>query len=164
MISCSTTKQRATENPNFPFLYTNGYKDYKLKSVLRVDQNETAEITELPFNAVESAMYTQKLMFDKFGAWNKEIKQPNYKNPTLIWENIKIFANKDKYYTVAANGVESNEAIYASVMVYNSENNDCLSADNPEKELLIKYFSNEIKKLNNNENFYQLYHKKFDGK
>lgn len=167
LMSCSTTNvgkpsMRKTENPNIPIVYTNGFKDYTLKSLLTVDNNDSIYITELRFNAVESAMYTQKLMYDRFGKWTKEIKQEPYKNPTLLWENVKLYDNQNKYYTVAANGIESDDNLYAAVMVYDADNNDCLSSNSPEQQAIINYFSEGIKNLSTSETFYQLYHQQFD--
>ncbi len=155
---------RETHNPNMPIVYKNGFKDFTLKSLLTIENNDSTYITELRFNGVDSAMYTQKLMYDRFGKWTKEIKQVNYKYPTLLWENVKLYDNENNYYTVAANGIESYENMFASVMVYDSQNNDCLSPNSPEKQSMINYFSDGIKNLSNSEKFYILFHEKFDSK
>ncbi len=153
-----------TPNPNIPFIYRNGFKNYSVKPLLMVENHDSTYINELRFNAVESAMYTQKLLYDRFGKWSEEINQPNYSHPTFLWKNIRLFKNKNKYFTVAANGEEQYDGIYASLMVYDSQNNDCLASDNADRESLIKYFSKGIKKLSSDEHFYSLWHQQFDEK
>lgn len=167
--SCSATSDgkmvmRKTNNPNIPFVYKNGFKDFTIQALLMVEDRDSSYINELRFNAVESALYTQKLMYDRFGKWTNETKQSTYAYPTLLWENVKLFDNKNKYYTVAVNGTESFENIFASVLIYDESNNDCLSPNSLEKEELINYFATGIKNLNTDEKFYILFHQKFDIK
>lgn len=97
-------------------------------------------------------------MYDKFGKWTKEIR-PNIddRHPILVWEKVKLFENENKLYTVYTNGDESWEEIYASALVFDENNNDCLSDSHLDKTKVIEYFSNGIKNLNNNDDFYTLY-------
>jgi hypothetical protein len=169
LLGCSVnnsgkTVTRKTDNPNLPIVYKNGFKDFTIKALLTIQDNDTTYINELRFNAVESALYTQKLMYDRFGKWSNEINQANYTYPTLVWENVMLFDNENKRYTVAANGTESYENMFAAVMVYDADNNDCLSPNSPEKEKIISYFSKGIKNLSKSEKFYVLFQQKFGVK
>ncbi|MGM0635686.1 MAG: hypothetical protein ACQESK_06440 [Bacteroidota bacterium] len=168
-LSCSNSKmasengiKQKTTNPNTPFIYKNGFKNFEIKPVLASKDKDSTYVNELRFNAVLSAKYTQKLMFDEFGKWDKAIRPNNEKHPVLIWENIKLFDDKDKLYNIAANGVENWEEIYASVIVYDSNNSDCLAESNAEKDKILAYFSDGIKNLSSNNKFYEVYRKMID--
>ncbi len=77
---------RKTANPHTPYIYENGYRNYTVVKVPFVENNVTIELNELKFNAVSSAMYTKKVIFDRFGKWTKEIKRENQRHPILVWE------------------------------------------------------------------------------
>ena len=122
---------------------------------------------------------TKKVMYEKFGLWSKEVRIKKEKHPVLISENIKLF-NDNNLYTVFTKGFEntkgsgnhvkennfhkqakgSNHEIYASVIVLDSTGGDCLSDNNQVlKKLIIEYFSNGIKNLTSNNEFYDIYWK-----
>lgn len=151
------TRQR-TANPNTPFIYKNGYLNYSILKKAVVLKKDSVNVHVLKFNAVFSAMYSKKVMYDKFGKWTIEIR-PNFsdQHPILVWEKVKLFENEDKLYTVYADGDESWEEIYASFMVFDENNDDCLSDSHSDKTKVIEYFSNGIKNLSNNKDFYTVY-------
>ncbi|SDL83244.1 hypothetical protein [Chryseobacterium taihuense] len=160
-----TTKNKAvghpqkTLNPNTPFIYKKGFRDYAIltKEIVKKN-NDTTELNELKFNAVLSAMYTKQLMYEKFGKWNREIR-PNIdeSHPILFWGKVKLFGDEDKLYSVYANGDENWNEIYASVLVFDENNNDCLSKTYSDKEKIIKYFSDGIRTLSDGKDFYKVY-------
>ncbi len=170
LVSCSSKMNKKieekgigikhrTENPNNPYIFENGYKNFEIKKIQTIQDKDTSIICELRFHAVLSASYTKKLMFDKFGKWDNQIYLNNKRHPILIWENVKLFDSKNKLYSVAANGVESWEEMYASVIVLDSTNKDCLAQSNAEKDSLVHFFSNEIIKLSADKKFYDVYWK-----
>lgn len=164
IISCATNQKvipekRITSNPNTPIIYKNGFKDYVITPSISIVENDTVVFNELKFNAVHSAMYTQKLMYDKFGEWDTILKPKNQRHLIFVWKNVKLFENNEHKFTVAADGKESWEEMYASVIILNSSSKDCLSEDSKIKDSLISYFSNGIKNLNSSGKFYNLYHK-----
>ena len=153
------TQKFKTSNPNTKFLYRNGFEDYEITPSISIIENDTIIFNELKFNGVISAMYTQKLMYDKFGEWDEIIKPKSLNNLIFVCENVKLFENSEQLYTVAADGTESWKEMYASVIVLNSTNQDCLSEDSIIKDSLISYFSNGIKNLNSSKKFNRLYRK-----
>ncbi|MGI9650443.1 hypothetical protein [Chryseobacterium sp. RLHN22] len=148
-----------TYNPNTPFIYKKGFKNYNVftKKIIKKN-NDTTELNELKFNAVLSAMYTKQVMYERFGKWSKEVR-PNIdeSHPILVWEKVKLFEGEDKQYSVYANGDENWNEIYASVLVFDENNNDCLSTSYSNKEKIIEYFSNGIQSLSNGKDFYKVY-------
>jgi len=161
--SQKTTKQKTvgdrkkTSNPNTPYIYENGFSDYEVIKQLTINNIDSSYVYTLKFNAVASAMYTKKILFDKFGKWTTVVPTGDKRNFILIWENIKLFDDKEELFTVAANGIESWEEMFASVMVFDSKNNDCLTENNEYKNEIITLFSNSIQNLNNDKTFYKIY-------
>jgi len=170
ILSCSTPKpisesgngigvNQETSNPNSPNINKNGYKNYELVQILTVRGIDSTYTNELRFNGVHSALYTKKLMFDKFGKWDREIRIHDDRHPVLVWEKRKLLDNDDIVYSVAATGVESMKEMYASVMVFGVGNRDCLSQNITRKDSLISYFSNGIINLSSDKKFYDVYWK-----
>ena len=150
---------RRTANTNTPFIYENGYLNYTLVKVPLVENKETINLNELRFNAVFSAMYTKKVMYDRFGKWTKLLQPNKERHPILVWEKVKLFDNDADLYTVYADGTESSTEMYASVLVFDANNKDCLNDDHPMQSKLITYFSDGIENLNDSKNFYKVYWK-----
>ena len=149
-----------TANPNTPYIYKNGFSDYKIVEIPVIQTTDTLTLHELRFNAVFSAMYTKKLMYEQFGMWDKMLTPNSRDYPVIVvWKKKKLFADSNKLYTVYASGVESREEMYASVMVYDENNSDCLNESSVEKEKLINYFAHGIHNLNQRSDFYILYKK-----
>lgn len=173
LISCKTAQSNTekaigvgtpykTRNADTPYIFKNGYKNYEIKPILSITGKDTTYLNELKFNAVLSAMYTQKMMYDKFGKWHAEVVPKKHGQLILTWQNIQLFENDSELYTVVAYGIEDRKEIYASVIVFDSKNNDCLSTDSDKMDLITDYFSKGIQKLNSSEEFYHLYHKIMD--
>lgn len=110
-----------TANPNTPYIYKNGYLNYNILKIPVIQKNDTINLNVLRFNAVFSAMYTKKVMYDRYGKWTKEIRPNNESHPILIWENVKLFDNEDRKFTVYANGDENWNEIYASILVFDNK-------------------------------------------
>ncbi|MBS1548361.1 MAG: hypothetical protein JSS94_00665 [Bacteroidetes bacterium] len=147
---------KKTENPNIPKIYKNGYLNFYMEKVPVPQKNDT--LNKLKFNAVYSAMYTQKVMYDKFGKWSKEIRPNNeWRHPILVWEKVKLFDDENKLYNVYAHGEEEWEEIYASVLVFDENQNDCLKENSPNKNKVTIFFAKGIQNLNSNEDFYKIY-------
>lgn len=168
LISCSTKlkldeqavgKRHITENPNNPYIYENGYKNYEIIRIQTIQNKDTSYVSELRFHAVLSAFYSKKLMFDRFGKWTNQIFLNNERHPVLIWENVKLFDSQNKLYSVAAYGIESWEEMYTSFMVLDSDNQDCLAKSGSEKDSIVQFFSNEIINLKSTSNFHKEYWK-----
>lgn len=172
-ISIPETKMVRTANPNlpYPYIHINGFKDYEIvkSKSIKID-GLTVYPNELRFNATYSSFYTKKVMYDNFGNWNKNLFFSGKRHPMLIWESVKLLNNKKELYYVIAFGLEITNSIpisknnkikhsiYASVIIFDSKGNDCLTDENPElKKQLIEYFSNGIKNLNSNDEFYDKY-------
>ena len=164
-FNCQTLKKEKigkgipykTANPNIPFIYKKGYANYNIiETALPYPKNSELK-NELRFHAVYSAMYTKQAMYNHFGKWTKVISKPNDLNPTLVWENVKLFDNDNQEFTVYTDGVEENEKMYASVIVLYNNQQDALTENSPYKEKIISLYSNAILNLKNNNKFSEEY-------
>ena len=81
----------------------------------------------------------------------------------MLWENVKLFPTSDDTFDVIAGGVESYQNCFASVMVYDSRNNDCLADNAALKNTVVMYFSDGIRKLKGNQKFYKAYWEMFNA-
>lgn len=98
-------------------------------------------------------------MYQRFGKWTKALRPDNEEHPILLWENVKLFDDEDKLFSVYAKGAENWKEIYASVLVFDNDQNDCLAEGSVYRDKLIACFSDAIKKLDNKSGFYDEYRK-----
>jgi len=168
--SCSTSKtisdnengvenRQKTSNPNTPYIYKNGFENFEIKPILTINKKDSTYINELRFNAVFSALYTNKLMYDKYGKWDNEVWPDGATLPVLVWNKRKLIESQNELYSVITNGTESEQEMYASVIVFDSKNRDCLTKISNVKDSLINYFSDEIRNLGSSKKFYAVYWK-----
>lgn len=142
----------------YPYMHINGFNGYDIS---KSSYKKFDDYFELKFFHTYSAYYTRKVMFQKFGNWDSYFFIKRYTTPFLIWENVRLFKNDERKFTVIAGGYECTTCknkdgrIYASVFVLDENGNDVLN--NQDSELaqnILQYFSNGIKNLTNNNEFY----------
>ena len=161
LISCSSTKIKIGKRCKS--ILKNDYRNILEEKFESVVDNETIFLNEVKYKCVHTAMYIKKGMYDRFGKWNKEIYPKGKHRPILLWNNVKLFPDDTTEFIVAANGLESAETIYASVLVFDKKNKDLLSEESEYKTKLIEYFSKMIKTNNSNKrDFYEIYWKTVD--
>lgn len=114
----------------------------KIDSITK--QNDTITFNEVRYECVNTSFLTKKVMYDKFGKWDKVINIEGRDHPILVWTNKDLFNNGEKY-TVLTYGIEEYYYMYASVMVFSPKNVDLLSNSSSQKLTLTKYFSDLIK-------------------
>lgn len=162
VLSCSSGK--TIKQKKCPIFYINNYSkilNEKYKTIIGYD---TISYNEIRFACVNSAFYTHKVMFDKFGKWAKAIYPSNKKHPVLMWDSVDLFSNGIKY-TVLTYGIEKSRHTYASVMVFDKYETDLLTTDSPIRESLTNYFAKLINKHNTKKkDFYEVYWKMVDPK
>lgn len=166
IMSCNasktTNKNRVglkvkTSNANTPYIYKYGYGDFTIQPILVNQSTDSTYVNELRFNAVYSSFYTKQLLFEKYGRWDKEIWIEGNNHPILIWKNRQLLKPSATLYTVAANGSESKQGIFATILVFDSKDQDALADDSLVKQQFVTFFCEGMKKLNKSSSFYKLY-------
>lgn len=132
---------------------------------MSVHENDTIYLKEVKYECVYSAMYTKKVMYEKFGMWNKAIFTQNQSHPILLWENVELFKNDTLKYNIATTGDENMQTIYASIIITDKFGNDMLSDSSPVNQKLIDLFGNFIRMYASKESdFYYRYWSMVDPK
>lgn len=158
---CDTAKN-TTAKVVCPKIYERDFTKIVDEKFNTVYNGETVSYNEIRFLCVNSALYTQKVMYDNFGRWDKVSDANKIENRLLIWDDVDLFGDGQKFKVIAG-GVEAYKSIYASIMVFDENEADLLASDSSEREKIIKYFSKAIRKLNvNNDDFYTEYYQTFD--
>lgn len=161
IFGCSSS-QKIVEKDKCSKIYKNDFTAILNEQYATIVNNDTIKFNEIRFECVFSAMYTHKIMFDKFGKWDKAIYPDNKKHPILIWEKVDLFSDGKKY-TVFTNGIEEWKHIYASVMVFDDVETDLLANKSKEKENLTNYFAHLIRnQKTEKKDFYEVYWKMVD--
>ena len=119
----------------------NSYEKIVEESSHMIFNGNNLHYNEVRFECVKSPLISKKVMYDKFGKWNSKIDSKREESPILIWKNVQLFPTDSTRFTVAANGMENEKKVFASVIVLDQENKDLLSHESEYKELLINYFS-----------------------
>jgi len=155
-LNCFSQEQN--DKDRCPSVYRNNFKRILVDAFESVVGKDTLILTEVKYECTYSALYTHKLMFDKFGKWHKSVSHEGKTTPSLIWENVQLFPESSKKYTVISSGEESWKYIYSGVMVLDESGKDVLAEDSPERQKLIDYFKKLIRKnKDKNASFYEVY-------
>lgn len=143
----------------------NSFSNIIYDKFISVVNKDTIKLNEVKYECVNTAMYTKKIMFDKFGKWHKEIYPNKERHPMLIWENIQLFPNDSTKFTIATNGLESSKTIYASILVFDKDNNDLLAENSVYRDKLVTLFGQFIVQEDpKKEDFYEVYWNQVDPK
>jgi hypothetical protein len=152
-MSCSSSKDISHEHSN-----SNSNSNFKIVNTPLVIENDTIYINELRFYKIQSAMDGMKLMYQNYGKWNKKIigKHQNNINK-IIWENIQLIDGNDERFTVIADGTETISEYFACLMVFDSKEKDCFSAEHPYKSRLTNLFAKKMSGMDKNSSVYTLF-------
>lgn len=160
-IGCSSTKNLDRKS-KCPKIFKNKFSEIRNEKYITINGKDSTAFNEIRFECVYSSLYTHKVMYDKYGKWNKEIYPSNKKHPILMWENIDLFED-DKKYTVLTNGIEEWKHIYASVMIFDDENKDVLSKESLDKQKITGLFAEYLQNQDHKKkDFYEVYWKIVD--
>lgn len=158
-------KPHKTMNKYIPYIYEKGFDSFYFQPVHLKFENFSNEVNQLRFNNVLGINYTQNVMYEKFGKWDKELfvdsgiifnGRPLY-NLILIWENRNLVENSDKKYTVFCSGKEAKLEMYSSVIIIDEQlKRDALSEDNPNQNKLKDFFFYGIPEIKSSDKFNNL--------
>lgn len=90
IFSCSTS-QKVVKEEKCPKIYKNKYTEILNEKYETIYNKDTISFNEIRFECIHSAFYTHKIMFDKFGKWDKSIYQ--------VIKNIRFYFGKKLTYT-----------------------------------------------------------------
>ncbi len=113
------------------------YNSYEVFPSLSL--NNSTKIYELKFKPYFNSKDSQKFMFQKFGKWNN-INYINRTYPLLAWSDLKLFSWSNELYTVGVSGENNGLIKYCSIVVLNSNGEDCLSKNSKLKDSLVNLF------------------------
>ena len=148
IFSCSTSRKTVDLQ-----LYT----DFEIIEFPLVFEKDTITLSELRFYKIQSALDAMKLMYLNYGDWSKK-SQGRYQENTnqIVWNNVNLL-NNNEAFTVIANGTETLNESFASLIVLDSKNVDCLNASYPLKEKLTKLFTSKMNVLDKKSHIYKLF-------
>jgi hypothetical protein len=161
IISCSSSKNQ--KEGYCQKTYINNYSKISFKKLKSINESDTIFLNELRFECVSNPFLSHKIMFEKFGLWNNSIYKNSLRDRILIWENVDIFDNGEKYNVAThCNDDDKWQHNYCSVMVFDQYNNDLLDGNSQKRDKIIDYFSNAIKNDNSKEDrFRQVFERSF---
>jgi hypothetical protein len=148
VLSCSSSKKAVT--PNL-------LSDFEIVQTPIVLKYDTVIVNELRFYKIQSAKDAMKLMYLNYGEWNEKNEGRYQENINeIIWSKIKLL-DSDENFTVIVSGTETLSDYFASLIVLDSNNNDCLSDTYSFKDELVKLFTSKMKNLDKRQSVYRLF-------
>jgi len=149
LCACTTTKEITEAKP---------YSDFKIVNTPFKVENDSISLHELRFYKIQSAMDAMKLMYQNYGKWNRKINSKHQQNiKRIIWQNIELIDGDQKTFTVIADGTETMTNYFACLMVFDSEENDCLKIGHPYREKLTELFVNRMSSMDKKTSVYRLF-------
>jgi len=105
-----------------------------------------------------SALDSQAMLYNQFGKWHAiytGIHHPVI--PQLVWHKVKLRPKNNETYTVIASGTETMEAYFCTLMIFDSNDRDCLNPNNPQREFVIKWAHEKMKDTILKDDFWKAY-------
>lgn len=141
----------------------NEFIDFVYDDFISIINKDTISFKEVKYRCVQSSFYIQKVMYDRFGKWNKAVLPSDHTNrPNLIWNNVQLFDDVAEKFTVIARGYEGSETSYTSMIILDSKGKDMLAENAPYQFRFVELFGYFIKKNSSNRDFYEVYWKTFN--
>ncbi|MFT4684516.1 MAG: hypothetical protein ACI863_001120 [Flavobacteriales bacterium] len=121
-----------------PKIYTNNYTEILFDKYVTVVESDTISYNEIRYECIGSAFASHKVMYDKYGEWDRIIFLENYNLPILSWNNIDLF-NDGREFTIYTFGIEEWKHIYASIMVFDMKSKDVLEDEYMRGEIAERF-------------------------
>jgi hypothetical protein len=109
-----------------------------------ISEKDTILLNELRFYNISSARNTIQMITDTYGNSDIEL-DGRYQNnlSQRLWKSKKILDN-NKLYTISASGAENGVDYFASLVVFDNENRDCLIEIYPDRQAIIDFFVDKM--------------------
>lgn len=131
-------------------------KEFLIVNTAILIDKDTAYINQLRFYEIKSALDSMMLMYRNYGEWDKKtysLHQSNIKR--LIWKEVKLLDNLDETFLVIADGIETIKDYYACLMVFDSNNRDCLDESHPLNQKIMYNLVSKMRKLDRKKSLYK---------
>lgn len=148
IIGCSSPKNSINKLP---------YSKFEVTKVPIVFKNDTLSYNELRFYKIKSALDAMVMMYENYGRWNNKISSKYQNNINrIVWHNVKILPNQKETFTVIADGTETMENYFASLMIFDSNEKDCLDEKYPFKDEILNAMLYKFSKLKRKDSSYKV--------
>lgn len=137
-LSCASKVKKPNVEVRCPEVYSKNYTKVLFEKYKTVVEKDTIAFNEIRYECVASAFTTHKIMYEEYGKWNRVILPENSNLPILVWNNIDLLSDGKKY-TIYTFGIEEWKHIYASVMVFDEDENDVLTTDEIRERFSIRF-------------------------
>jgi hypothetical protein len=148
LLSCKSVKQNAINEERSP---------YAIIESRVVSDQDTIIVDELRLYEIESALDATRLMYENYGSWEEKSEgkfQSNIKQ--MAWVNVKLFED-DRAFSVITDGAETDVSFFASLIIIDSNNRNCLSKGHPLREDIVQLMLNKLNALSNKNESYKLF-------
>lgn len=147
LSSCGARKVKAPKLLRKP--------QYQIVQRAFVEQGDTTYVNELQFDPYDSARDIQTAFYNNYGRWDAAYEgKYNPMIKQLIWENCKLLGTDEEFYIIT-DGEESMEEYFTAVMVFDKNNKDLLTEENPRRAILIDSLVMLMRKRGSYEKFYK---------
>jgi len=130
--------------------------EYEVLKVSIETNNSPYNINELRFYKPNSAIDATVMMYQQYGKW--KAKYPGKYQDNInqyIWENVQL-TDSLKNLTIITDGTETPEAYFTSILIFDSNNQDCLLVDHKDHDKIVKYIVSEIRNTEPKESDYKM--------
>ena len=134
--ACTSQRSNRASADVLPIEYE-APEDYQVVETKIISETDTLYTQELRIYKITSAIDASLMMHHHFGEANAFYEgkyQDNIKQH--VWREVMLIDSINKF-TVITDGTETGTEYFASIMVFDKENNNCLKEGHPLREVIV---------------------------
>ena len=147
--SCNSTKKNiVSKTPSLK---------YEVVEIPLIYDEDTLYVNELRLYNIQSALDAKVIMYYNYGKWDLVSSgkyQDNIKEH--VWKRVKLLENEGAFF-VSADGTETLDEYFASLIIVDTHNNDCLNPNYPLRNELIDLFVRKLANVKANRYNYDIF-------
>lgn len=145
LLSCNTTKNNL-EDKGIKIRWTEG-DDYEVVSTPIVNEQDTSYVDELRIYRIESANDARYMMTQTYGGCTQfgEGKYQDNINQ-LMWKEVSLLSDEIEKFTILTDGTETGTDYFSSIIIFDSENRNCLADNYPNREAVLNALLHKLQK------------------
>ena len=122
-----------------------------------INESDTTYASELRFYNIKSSMDCSKMMYENYGEWDSENAGKYHSNiKQFVWSEIRLLDSEEKF-TIITDGTETMSNYFASIIIYDSSNQNCLDSKYVNRDEILKTVIGKMDRISSDSKVFSLF-------